>query len=163
MNRPWRSDRALRRSDHKTVATRFTIHLHRTVAFVGDTVKRDETISLPMLGAFGIFAMHPDAKHLDFEMSPGFDGDAVTRRLDRIGIGADIAKNRVIDPIDELSRAFSERLAPSQRTGENSDYRRPQPFRRVPPRIHVALLNDFPESLRLVHHEQTAPPRTVHP
>src|SRR5215472_7734699 len=104
MNRGGRGDRALRRGDHKSVAAGLAFDLDRTVAFVGHAMKRDEAVTLPTLGALGVLTVHPQAQHADLEMRPRLDGCAVALRLDRVGVGADVAKGRVRNPIDELRR-----------------------------------------------------------
>src|SRR5712692_10307690 len=117
MYRPRCRDRALRRANQKTVAACFAFDLDRAAPLVGDAVKRDEAIALPLLGALGLLAVHPHAEHAYLEMRLRLNGDAVPARLDRVGIGADLAKRRMRHTVDELSRRL--RNAGGHGTNEN--------------------------------------------
>src|SRR6516165_9285436 len=124
MNRGGCGDRALRgRRDDKAVAACLAFNLDWTVTFIGHAMKRDEAVALPAFGPLGILAVHPHAQHADLEMRPGLDSCTVPARLDRVAVGADIAKCRMRNPIDELSRRLRYGGAGGQAGGEPTDHR----------------------------------------
>src|SRR6516162_4196786 len=123
MNRRGCGDRALRRGDDKTVAARLAFHFDRAVAFVGHAMKRDETVALPTLGTCCFLAEHLHAQHVDLEVRASLDGCPVLARLDCVAVTADIAKCRVRNLVNELSRRLRHGDAGDRAGGEDTDNR----------------------------------------
>src|SRR5271155_1282807 len=157
MNRPRRRDRALWRGDDKVVAPRLTFHLNGTLSLIGDAAKGNEAIPLPTLGTLGIFVVNANPEHLYLEMHLGFDGDTVPARLDCIGVSANIAEDRMVNLVYELSRILRHYGAGGHQTGEQADCAHGKPCQWVRARSHVALLDYSPSP------DANGPPRGGRP
>src|SRR5215467_13937873 len=77
-------------------------------------------------------------------MRLGFDRGAVPGGLHRVGICADIAERRMIDPVGELRRTLRQGRFSDHCGADQANCRYREPCQWVRARIHVALLEYFP-------------------